>query len=589
MCWLCGSLLLLLALALNKRVLDFGFLYLRDDDVNVTVNPHMGTLGAARLAWMFTDWSYVRRYMPLGWLNFCATYSFAGLNPGPYHAVGLGLYVLNALLVFVSVLNVLRVFAPAREGGLRPWDVGASALAAAWWAFHPLRVETTAWVSGNLYGQAAALLLASLIAYLQSYGAQGTRRTVLLALASAGYAFSLLTYPIALGVPVLIVGLDWLYARAHPEASLRRLLTEKVIFLIPLAAVLSITVAARIAGAAVFGAVPGFGELPLMSRVAQSAYVAAYFVWKPWWPTHLSPLYDTLIDFRPTDPVFLLSMVAVAAVSVLAVLGRRRHPALLVAWLGYLAAAAPFFGLTEKPHMASDRYGYFLGAIMAALLAALLARLTTRGARLLAAAASLAVIALLALLTRRQLEIWRDDRVHHQYVAGLVKNTELLDLFTSRLLILEFMRGNEKFASDAVDAKLRANPNAEGYQKAQGIMAEKRKVSGYYGPATLLAIVQERLGLSFARSREFREADDHFVDALRLDDRFYQASYDRALVLLDLGRGNDALDSFLLSERWASPALTAPQTRLFLGRLERLAEAQGDTTLGDCARAALAR
>jgi hypothetical protein len=589
MAWLCGALLALLALALNRGVVDFGFLYLRDDDVNVAVNPHMGALTTARLAWMFTDTAYVRRYIPLGWLNFSATYGLAGLDPGPYHAVGLGFYVLNVVLVLALILHVLRIFRPGSDGGLRSWDVGAAALAAAWWAFNPMRVETTAWVSGNLYGQATALLLICLIAYLRSFGAEGPRRVLLLALAAAGYACSLLTYPIALGVPVLVVGLDWLYVRSHPGRSFGRLLAEKALFLVPLAGVLAVTVIARVAGAQTFGAVPGLAELPLMDRVAQSAYVAAYYVWKPWWPLHLSPLYDTLMDFRATDPVFLASMAAVAALSVLALLWRRKHPALLVAWFGYLAVAAPFFGLTEKPHMASDRYGYFLGVMMAAVLAAAFAQIAARRARVVGAIAAIAAVAALAGLTSRQLGFWRNDRIHHQYVAGLVRNKDLLDLFTSRLLILEYMRGNEKAASDAIDARLKAKPDAEGYRQAQGIIAEKRKVGAYYGPATLLAIIHERLGLAFARGGEPREADDHMVDALRLDDRFYQASYDRALILLDLGRGADALDSFLLSERWASPALTRAQAQVFLGRLAALADKQGDRALGDGARAAQGR
>jgi hypothetical protein len=119
------------ALALNLRVLGFGFLYLRDDDVNVTLNPHMGGLSADRLAWMFTDWSYVRRYIPLGWLNFSATYEFAGLTR-PYHAVGARPLRLNCALVFAPVLARAAPVRPAAAtGGLSAWDVGAAALAAA--------------------------------------------------------------------------------------------------------------------------------------------------------------------------------------------------------------------------------------------------------------------------------------------------------------------------------------------------------------------------------------------------------------------------------------------------------------------------
>jgi hypothetical protein len=590
MFWLCGTLLLLAALALNMRVLDFGFLYLRDDDVNVTLNPHMGGIDADRLRWMFTDWSYVRRYIPLGWLNFSATYQFAGLDPAPYHAVALGLYVLNCGLVFALVLLALRIFAPAgRTRGLTPWEVGAAALAAGWWAFHPFRVETTAWISGNLYGQSMALLLVSLIAYLRTYLAEGRRRAAWLCLAALAYAASLLTYPVALGAPFLLIGLDWLHSRGRPGRPFRRLLYEKAAFLLPLAAILSVTIAARYGNTEVFGAVPGLRELSLSRRIAQSAYVAAYYVWKPWWPLHLSPLYDTLMDFSPTGAPFVASAAAVAAVSALALLSLRRWPALAVVWFGYLASAAPFFGLTEKPHMASDRYGYFLTVISASLIAAALARVSTTRGRACAAAASLALIGVLGRLSWRQLAVWSDDRLQHAYVAAHLTNAELLDDFNSRLQILEFLRGSEKASSEAVAARLARDPSGQGFRKAAAIIADKRRISAYYGNVSFLAIIQDQMGLLFAKAGQLREANDHLEDALRMDDHFYQAAYDRALVLLRLGRCDDALGSYLISLRWASPPLTRAQERIVLEQLERAAAAQGKRSLANAARSALAR
>ncbi|HEY5079755.1 MAG TPA: hypothetical protein VII43_07900 [Opitutaceae bacterium] len=587
---LCLAALLLAALALNMRVLDFGFLYLRDDDVNITLNPHMGGLDAARLHWMFTDWSYVRRYIPLGWLNFSATYEFAGLNPAPYHGVALALYVLNCGLVFSLLLGCLRRFAPAgRADGVTQWEAVAAALGAGWWALHPLRVETTAWVSGNLYGQALALLLASLLAYLQTYSSGGRRRAAWLALAALAYCASLLTYPVALGAPVLLVGLDWLHSRATPGPSFRRLLAEKSVFLIPLAAVLALTVGARFANTEVFGAVPGMRELPLASRIAQSAYVAAYYVWKPWWPVHLSPLYDTLVDFRPTDWPFVLSMAAVAAVSAAAIASFRRRPAIAVVWFGYLAAAAPFFGLTEKPHMASDRYSCFLMVIMAAVLAAALARIRSTRARALASVCALAILCVLGRMTWGQLGAWSDDLVQHAYVVRGLTNPELLDDFTSRQLILEFLRGYEEPAAQAVAAGLRANPSGQGFLKAAAIIADKKRISAYYGPVSYLSILQDRLALRFAKEGQYREANDHFGDALRLDERFYQAAYDRSLVLLRLGKCEEALRNFFLSDRWDPSGLATDQRREFLTRLQQEASATGKPRLADAARSALAR
>jgi len=403
------------------------------------------------------------------------------------------------------------------------------------------------------------------------------------------YAGSLLTYPLALGVPVLLVGMDYLRWRASPGISFRRLLAEKIAFGVPLAAVLAVTVAARFGNTEVFGAVPGIRELPILDRVAQSAYVAAYYLWKPWWPVNLSPLYDQLVEFNPLGAPFLLSIAAVAAISAAAIAAVRRWPALAVLWFGYLACAAPFFGLTEKPHMPSDRYAYFLAVIIAAAVAALVARVEGRRARAMVAVGCLGVAAAFALVSRRQLRIWSDDRVQHAYVARHLTNPILLEDFTSRLLILEFLRGNEQMASEEVASRLARDPQSAPMQKAARIFADKRRISGYYGRASYLAIVHEQMGLDFARAGEFREANDHFEDALRMDDRFYQAAFDRALVLLRLGRADDALHSYLLAARWANPALPEIERRVFLDRLADLAEGLGKPGLARAARGPLRR
>jgi hypothetical protein len=86
-----------------------------------------------------------------------------------------------------------------------------------------------------------------------------------------------------------------------------------------------------------------------------------------------------------------------------------------------------------------------------------------------------------------------------------------------------------------------------------------------------------------------REANDRFECALGLDDRFYQAAYDRSLVLLNLGRCEDALGSFLWSESWAPSGLPDIQRHEFLSRLEKAANSEGKSALAGAAHSALGR
>jgi hypothetical protein len=587
--WLLGAAIVLAALCLNARVTGFGFLYLRDDDVIVTLNPHMGAVTAERLRWMFTDWSYARRYIPLGWLGFSATYGAAGLDPLLYHLVGLVLYLLNCTLVFVLSLHAVRLARiAASSAGLGPWEVGAAALAAGWWAFNPLRVETTAWVSGNLYGQATALLLVSGCSYLRSWMTEGLHRALWIALSAATYAASLLSYPIGLGIAFVLLGVDLLLFRVLPSHTLRRLVLEKAAFFVPLAAVLSLPLVARVQGVAVYGAVPDLHEITLGQRIAQAAYITAYYVWKPWFPVHLSPLYDTLASIDIGRPLFLASLAGVAAVSALAIGFARRRPWIAVAWFGYLAVVIPFLGLTERVAMASDRYACVPTVLMACLIASGTSWIGARGARI-AAASTLALFAFaFGCLTSGQLEPWRNDRDLHLYVLGLLGDTPLRDDFLGRKVILDFMRGDEEMAAREAAAFHAAHPGSGAFAKADAIMADKRRVAPYYGSVCLLAILQDQMGLSFARSHRPDEADEHFRSAIEMDGRFYQAAFDRALVLLDLGRGRDALASYLRAARWAPGPLPVVQRRAFLSRLRTLADSSGDGALASAAGAALA-
>src|SRR6185436_3371458 len=70
-----------------------------DDDINIYGNPHIRGITAESLKWMFTDTTYVHRYMPVGWLALAIDYQLAGgLNPTTYHAGNLLLHTINAVL-----------------------------------------------------------------------------------------------------------------------------------------------------------------------------------------------------------------------------------------------------------------------------------------------------------------------------------------------------------------------------------------------------------------------------------------------------------------------------------------------------------
>jgi tetratricopeptide (TPR) repeat protein len=152
----------------------------------------------------------------------------------------------------------------------------------------------------------------------------------------------------------------------------------------------------------------------LAARVAQACYGAWFYLVKTAVPLELTAFYPLPepIDWRA--PRFLLSIIATLAVTVGLILGRRRWPGLLAAWLSYLVLLGPSSGLIRIGYqVAADRYSYLptLGAV--ALLAAGLGRPWASPGhprlRVVAIAAAGAAILGLVVLSRDQCRIWRSS------------------------------------------------------------------------------------------------------------------------------------------------------------------------------------
>src|SRR5208282_4215027 len=89
------------------------------------------TLGG--LVWAFTTF-HAANWHPLTWLSHMADCEFFQLNAGAHHAVNALFHAANSALLFVVLWRM--------TGSIRP-----AAFVAALFAWHPLHVESVAWVA----------------------------------------------------------------------------------------------------------------------------------------------------------------------------------------------------------------------------------------------------------------------------------------------------------------------------------------------------------------------------------------------------------------------------------------------------------
>lgn len=564
--WLAGG-LLAVTLAVFAGVCGHGFVHF-DDNINIYDNPHLRGLTAESWAWMWTDTSYAKRYLPLGWLAYAALQQGFGLDPRAFHAAGLLLHLANVGLLFVLLQRLVRIAHPDRPA-LAAWCAGAGAL---FWAVNPLRVEVVAWASALIYSQATLLALAWLLGWLRAQDETlpaGARR-IAHAGALTAYAGSLLTYPLALFAPVLLFALEifplrragWRAADWCGPGTGRRW-TNKLPSLALAAAGLCLTAWARADAGGQYNHTVGLAQFGLVPRLLQACYVAVYYVWKPWLPLDLAPVYPELHGFHPLAPAFLASAALVAGLTAWTWRNRQVRPGWALLWACHLVLLVPFLGLTEYPHSTADRYAHLPGLLWSALLAfglgtwALRPRRATRIS--LAAGAVGAACAAAAWLAWQQVPVWQHTIPLHRHLVarlgddpGRAHYDEILGVHCLRAgltneAILSFQQAlrhdARRPAGSAADPGITARAhlslgNIHGSQGRPEAALDHYRAALQADPASASAAVN--LGLTYAELQRFAEARDSLETALRLNPSSVSAHHNLGLLLRRLGHEEDA-------------------------------------------------
>src|ERR1035438_2308706 len=150
---LIALLLALVTLVAYLPVVSQGFSIF--DDYNYVAGNDVVQNGLtwAGIRWAFTTWD-AGNWHPLTWISHMADCQLFGLKPGAHHFINVAFHAANAVLFFVLLLRMTGAM----------W---ASAFAAALFAWHPLRVESVAWISERKDVLSTFFALLALLAYVR--------------------------------------------------------------------------------------------------------------------------------------------------------------------------------------------------------------------------------------------------------------------------------------------------------------------------------------------------------------------------------------------------------------------------------------
>ena len=388
-----------------------------DDNHYITENAHV----RSGLSWDTVKWAFVTNdaanWHPLTWLSHALDCELFGLNPAGHHFMNVLLHALNVVLLFL-VLQSLTGFT---------WR---SLIVATLFSVHPLNVESVAWAAERKTLLSTMFFLLAVWAYCSYVRRPSLARYLGVA---ALFVLALMSKPQVITFPILLLLLDYWPLRrvrfyttesnptgALPAKSGPWLIAEKVPLLALSAVSAVVTLRAQSAGHAVRTVI----EYSLASRVENAVVSYACYIRDVFLPQRLSPIYPHADGLLETWKV-LLSAAIVIAISVLAIVARKRAPYILFGWLWFLGSLVPMIGLIQVGVQArADRYMYVavIGILVSTIWGAseLLARYKLSPAW----AGALFGLIVLALSTAafNQIGHWRNSETLWTYAIGVTPN-----------------------------------------------------------------------------------------------------------------------------------------------------------------------
>jgi protein O-mannosyl-transferase len=331
--------LALMTLGLYAPALGHAFIDL-DDDIYVTANPMVQQGWTWHgLLWAWTT-GHAANWHPLTWLSHITDCALFGIQPAGHHAASALLHAANTVLLFF----LLRRMTGA---------VWRSAVVAALFGWHPLHVESVAWVAERKDVLSTLFFLLTIwayVRYVEEFKVQSSKFKVFYGLSMLLFACGLMSKPMVVTLPFVLFLLDYWPLERFGTGARTRFIVEKLPFLALSAASCAITFYVQKSGGAISDTTPFF------LRALNGALSYGRYLGRMLWPARLAVMYPYSADVPVAE---LCVCVLLLAALTWMVMKCRQQRYLAVGWFWYLGTLVPVIGLVQAgPQSSADRYTY---------------------------------------------------------------------------------------------------------------------------------------------------------------------------------------------------------------------------------------
>jgi tetratricopeptide (TPR) repeat protein len=486
-----------------------------DDWVYVYDNP----IVERGLTWEGVKWAFTSvdggNWHPLVWITHMLDCRMFGPAAGGHHVTNVVLHIANVLLLF----GLLR----AMTGTL--WR---SAFTAALFAWHPLHVESVAWVSERkdvLSTLFWLLTMRAYVAYAREFKVNSIWAGVYYKWAVAFFVLGLMSKAMLVTLPLVLLLMDWwplkriswlqfpVLASKTDEPSgtviAARALIEKVPFFLLSAAGCVVAVLAQ-------HDVHAMGRQGLFLRLENAAVSCITYLGEFFWPWKLAVFYpypSHISLWRAAGAAVILVVISLGVFRL-----RNRKPYFAMGWLWFLVTLAPVIGLLQVGAQShADRYTYVPYIGLGLMASWGLADLAAIGPRLRVAAMSTAAAALAGFVavTITQVKYWKNSATLYEHALQVTSGNYLAHNNLGKML---GQSGQENDAMTHFRIAVTIKPDYP---------------DGWYN-----------LGAGFERQGNLTAAITNYAKAINIQPHYLDARINLGNCYLRLGQTNDAVSQY---------------------------------------------
>jgi tetratricopeptide (TPR) repeat protein len=516
--------LTLVTLAIYLPALHHGFVEY-DDQQFVTDNPRV----QAGLSWTGLVWAFgfhAGNWHPLAWLSHMLDCQLYGVWAGGHHLTSVLLHGASALLLF-SVLNRMTN------------AMWRSAAVAALFAWHPLHVESVAWVAERKDVLCAFFWMLTLWGY-ERYVTKPSAARYLFTLGT--FTLCLMSKPMGVTLPFVLLLLDYWPLKRFTIcdsrfATFKTLLLEKIPFLGLSAIACVLTLRAQV------NSIVSTAGLPVSQRIVHVLAAYNHYLVTTFVPRNLAVYYPYQNHLSTLTVAF--AAIVLGLVTVLAIINFRRRPYFIVGWLWYLGTLVPVIGLVQVGDQAwADRYTYL--PLVGLFVAAVWFVFETLKSRVVLQTASVIAFAVLIAATSVQLGYWQNTRTLFEHADRVtLKNYMAITILGS--LLAEEHKYDEAMAYYQTALQYQpAFPEAHFF--LGGALDEQGRLDeaiAEYQKALWFKPTQEQthifMGMALAKQKKYDAAMAHYHAALKLNPDSAVAENNLARLLHTQGRFDEAI------------------------------------------------